>query len=329
MKQSSRCRTRCTSCCRMKRCTKPLTSFLWSLAARGEGNEDFSLDIVNALWGQRDYEFLPEYLDQLAENYDVGMRLVDFANETEAARNAINDWVSEQTRGKIEELIQKNVLGSSTRLVLTNAMYFNALWYYPFDENNTADAAFHLPDGSSVDVPMMHQSESFNYAEGDGYKVVDLLYEGGEMSMVIILPDSGNFEQFEASLDADMLTGIISDMRMAHVTLSLPKFEYESGFSVNDALKAMGMTVPFSFGADFSAMTGNYDLFIGDVVHKAFVSANEAGTEAAAASAVEMVLKAVPGENVEFNADSPFIFAIRDVQTNSVLFIGRVMNPEA
>ncbi len=147
--------------------------------------------------------------------------------------------------------------------------------------------------------------------------------------MVIILPDADSFAEFEAALDADMLSGIISDMHKAEVTLSLPKFEYDSEFSVSDALQAMGMTVPFSATADFSGMTGNYDLFIKDVVHKAYVSVGEAGTEAAAASAVVMNLSAAMGDMAEFNADHPFIFAIRDVQTGSILFIGRVMNPEA
>ena len=299
------------------------------LAARGQDSEDFTLNIVNALWGQQDYEFLPSYLDLLAENYDAGMRLVDFVAETEAARVAINNWVNQQTEGKIEELLKKGIINGDTRLVLTNAMYFNAAWSYPFDEDNTEDAVFNLLDGTTVTVSMMHQTEGFNYTQGDGYKAIEMMYDGNEMSMVIILPDADSFEQFEAALGADTLSGIISDMQEANVTLSLPRFEYDSEFNVNDALKAMGMTIPFSYAADFSGMTGNYDLFIGNVVHKAFVSASEAGTEAAAASAVDMKLKAAPGENVEFNADHSFIFAIRDVQTGSILFIGRVMNPEA
>jgi len=299
------------------------------IASRGQESEDFSLNIANAIWGQQDYDFLPAYLDLLAENYDAGMRLVNFIDETEAARVAINNWVSQQTEGKIEDLLQKGIISGDTRLVLTNAMYFNAAWHYPFDEDNTDDALFHLLDGSDVTVQMMHQTEGFAYTEGEGYKAVELMYEGDEMSMVILLPDAGSFAGFEVALDADTLSGIISDMQAANVTLSLPKFEYDSEFSISDALKAMGMPVAFSAGADFSGMTGNQDLFIKDVVHKAFVSANEAGTEAAAASAVIMDLKAAPGENVEFNADHPFIFAIRDVQTGSIIFIGRVMNPEA
>jgi serpin B len=146
------------------------------LAARGEDSEDFSLDIVNAIWGQQDYDFLPAYLDLLAENYGAGMRLVDFITETEAARQAINNWGSEQTRGKIEDLLQEGVLSAATRLVLTNAMYFNAAWHYPFDEDNTEDGVFYLLDGTTANVSMMHQTEGFNYTEGDGYQAVELMY---------------------------------------------------------------------------------------------------------------------------------------------------------
>jgi serpin B len=303
------------------------------LAKRGEGNksedeEGFKLNVVNAIWGQVEYEFLSDYLDTLAVNYDAGLRLLDFVSDPEACRRTINEWVSEQTEGKIEDLIKEGIISELTRLVLTNAIYFNAAWDKPFDEDKTSDGIFYLPDGTTVTVPMMHQTEDFGYTEGDGYQAVELKYDGNELSMLIILPEDGNFEQFKATFDAQRLDGIVENIRTATVTLSMPKFEYSSQFSVKDALVTMGMKDAFSMVADLSGIDGSYDLFIEDVVHKAYVSVDEAGTEAAAASAVIINLKGIL-EQAEVNLDHPFIYLIRDIETNTILFVGRVMNPEA
>lgn len=302
------------------------------LASRGEGaegkdDEGFRLNIVNAIWGQQDYEFLDEFLDVLAENYDAGLRILDFVSNPEESRITINDWVSEQTEGRIEDLLKEGDISSLTRLVLTNAIYFNAAWQYPFDEDNTYDGTFYLLDGSQITVEMMHQTEEFGYTEGDGYQAVELKYDGGELSMIILLPEEGNFEAFEDALNAQTLEGIIANMATANITLTMPKFEYDAEFSLRKTLEALGMPVAFSMNADFSGMTGNTDLFIKDVVHKAFVSVDEAGTEAAAATGVIMDLKAAPGAPVEFTMDQPFIYLIQDIQTGSILFVGSVVNP--
>ena len=301
------------------------------LASRGEGaqgkdEEGFRLNIVNAIWGQKDYKFLDEFLDVLAENYGAGLRLLDFKNEPEESRITINDWVRDQTEGRIEDLIPRGVIDALTRLVLTNAIYFNAAWLNPFDEDVTQDGAFYLLDGSEVTVPMMMQTESFGYAEGEGYQAVELLYDGEELSMVILLPERGHFEGFEASLNADLLDSIIRDLEYKAVALGLPKFEFESEFSLVDTLAVMGMPIAFSGAADFSGMTGSRDLYIAEILHKAFVSVDEAGTEAAAATAVVMKETAIE-EPVEFTVDRPFVFLIRDIETGTVLFVGRVANP--
>jgi serpin B len=295
--------------------------------AKGKDDKGFRLNVVNAIWGQQDYKFLPAYLDILAENYGAGLRLLDFVSAPEESRLTINDWVSDQTEGRIKDLIKPGIISSLTRLVLTNAIYFNAAWQRPFNEKNTAQAAFHLLGGGDVTVKMMHETEDFGYAAGNGYQAVELKYDGNELSMVILLPEEGNFKKFEASLDAGTLDKIINNIRSANTTLSMPKFEYESEFSLKATLEALGMTDAFSMAADFSGMTGNDDLFIKDVVHKAFVSVDEAGTEAAAASAVIMDLKGIPGKPVEVTVDHPFIYLIRDIKTGAILFIGRVMNP--
>ena len=296
--------------------------------AQGKDDEGFRLNIINAIWGQQDYEFLTEFLDLLAVNYGAGLRVLDFIGATEESRVTINDWVADQTEGRIEDLIPQGLINAMTRLVLTNAIYFNAAWEYPFDEDITQDGVFHLLDGSQVTVPMMSQKESFGYAEGDGYQAVELPYDGDELSMVILLPTSGQFESFEEALDAAQVDGIIGSLERWQVDLTMPKFEFDSSFSLLEALSAMGMPIAFSGSADFSGMTGNRELYIADVVHKAFVSVDEEGTEAAAATAVVMELTAMP-DVVEVTIDRPFIFLIRDIETGTILFVGRTLNPSA
>jgi serpin B len=301
-----------------------------ALARRGQGaqgkdEKGFRLHIVNAIWGQRGYQFLAAFLDLLAENYGAGLRLLDFKSNPEASRVTINDWVSEQTEGRIEDLIPPDVINPLTRLVLTNAIYFNAAWAEPFQEGQTQDGPFYLLDGSQVTVPMMHQTTSLGYAAGQGYQAVELLYDGRELSMVLLVPQKGTFEAFESALNAGRVEAILQDMRYARVALAMPRFEFESNFSLADALQAMGMQDAFGGAADFSGMTGSRDLFIRAVIHKAFVSVDEAGTEAAAATAVVMEKLGMPEEPVEVTVDRPFIFLIRDIETGTILFVGRVV----
>lgn len=302
------------------------------LASRGEGaegkdEEGFRLNIVNDIWGQKDFPFLPDFLDTLAENYGAGLRILDFINAPEESRVTINDYISEQTEEKIKDLIPEGVIDVMTRLVLTNAIYFNAAWQYPFSENMTSDGTFYLLDGGEVTIPMMYQEESLGYTEGDNYQAVELKYDGEELAMIILVPDSGQFEDFEMSLDVELLNDIIDNLENKHVELTLPKWEYESSFMMKETLQAMGMPIAFSEAADFSGMTGKRDLYIADVVHKAFVSVDEAGTEAAAASAVIMKLTAMPTDVAVVTVDRPFIFLIRDIETGAILFFGRVVNP--
>jgi serpin B len=295
--------------------------------AEGKDAEGFRLNIANAIWGQKDYTFQDAFLDTLAQNYGAGLRVLDFASAPEKARGTINAWVSERTEGKIEELIPEGAIGAMTRLVLTNAIYFNAAWAEPFKEERTQDGTFHLLEGGEVTVPMMRQTASFGYAEGHGYQAVELPYDGHELSMVILLPDADGFESFEGSLNAQRMASIVEELERQGVSLTMPKFEFDSGFGLNDALKAMGMEDAFSAAADFSGMTGSKDLFISSVIHKAFVSVDEEGTEAAAATAVVMAESAMPSQPVQVSVDRPFIFTIRDIETGTVLFVGRVLNP--
>jgi len=294
-----------------------------------EDENGFKLNIVNAIWGQKDFPFLNSFLDVLAEEYGAGLRITDFAQEPEKSRLAINDWVSQQTADKINDLIPQGVINKATRLVLSNAVYFKAAWQAQFNEDATYDGVFYMDNNDTVKVPMMTKTTSFRYTREDGYQAIELPYEGGEISMVILMPDRGRFDEVERNLDTDMVNGALSNIQSREISLSLPRFEFESGFNLKDALIQLGMVDAFSENADFSGMTGNRDLFISDVVHKAFISVNEEGTEAAAATAVIMALTGLPDNPLELTIDHPFIFLIRDIETGTILFMGRVLNPES
>jgi serpin B len=302
------------------------------LARRGKGQgrdgTGFRLTIANAIWGQKGTRLLSQFLDILAAHYGAGMRLLDFAVAPERCRAIINTWASDHTEGRIQDLVPPGALDRSTRLILTNAVAFRAAWSNPFNEALTADDRFFLSDGSESIVPMMSQTESFAYAEGKGYRAVELPYDGWELSMVILLPKVGAFETFEAAVDAKQVETIAQGLAHRRVALTMPRFLFASGFYLADTLAAMGMPAAFSEDADFSGMTGKRDLFLADVIHKAFVSVDEEGTEAAAATAAVMVPTMAPRETpTNLRIDHPFIFLIRDIKTGTVLFVGRVVDP--
>jgi serpin B len=304
------------------------------LASRGEGaagkdGEGFRLNVANALWLQQGFDLLPAYLALVEGAYGAGPRSVDFQEAPEDARVTINDWVAGETEDRITGLIPPGVISTLTRLVLTNAIYFNAAWAMPFEKHLTTDGVFTLLDGQEISVPMMRQTESLPYTAGEGYQAVVLPYDAQDLSMVILLPDEGRFQAFEESLDAARLAEIEAGLRRQQVALSMPRFEFEAQFSLSRALAALGMEEALSEAADFSGMTGGRDLFISEVVHKAFVSVDEDGTEAAAATAVIMNLTSAPAEVVEMAVDRPFLFLIRDVHTGALLFLGRVVDPGA
>lgn len=304
-----------------------------ALASRGEGaegadGEGFRLNIVNAIWGQVDYDFLSSFLDLLAENYGAGLRVLDYMNNPEGSRQAINQWVSDQTEGRIKDLLPEGSITPMTRLVLTNAIYFNAAWNLPFEEEDTTDGVFHLADGTQVTVPMMNQTEYFRYAEENGLIAIELPYDREELSMVILTNEDGTFAGLENSLTREAVESVIGKLENTRIALAMPKFEFESKFGLKETLVNMGMVEPFdAYKADFSGMTGVKELYISDVIHKAFISVDEAGTEAAAATGVVVGVVSMPPEPVNVTLDQPFVFMIRDVQTGAILFIGRVMNP--
>ena len=302
------------------------------LESRGKGGsndeEPLQLNVANAVWAEQTYPFLQEFLDLIASNYGAGIRLADFINQYEPVRKEINDWVADQTEEKIKDLLPEGVLNSYTRMVLVNAIYFKADWLRQFDADDTFDSPFHLLDGSEVTVKMMNQGTSLPYYDGAGYQAVELPYAGDTAAMDIFVPDEGNFEAFESSLNPAMLNETLNGLQPTSMMLSLPKFTFESQFNLSDTLKTMGMVDAFEADiADFSGMTGNKDLYISDVIHKAFVAVDEEGTEAAAATAVIMETTSAILYDITLTIDRPFIFIIRDRPSGQILFIGRVLNP--
>jgi len=300
------------------------------LASRGEDptvkkeEERFQLHVANALWGQDGYGFLPDFLDVLAINYGAELTQLDFTGQPEAARLTINDWVNNKTNKKIKDLLPLGSIAPDTMLVLTNAIYFNATWEHRFDKGVTKNSTFTLLDGSQVTVPMMRQTAQYGYTTGEGFKAVELPYVGDKLSMVILLPETSEFEEFSQRLNAERVNVILRGLRdQGVVAIHLPRFEYESELDLGGTLLKMGMADTFTGAADFSGMDGRRELFIDEVFHKALISVDEDGTEAAAATAVTMRKSA----NHTVVADHPFIFLIRDIETGTILFIGRVMDP--
>ncbi|HEY54450.1 MAG TPA: serpin family protein, partial [Caldilineae bacterium] len=247
---------------------------------------DVLISVANALWPQEGYVFLASYLDLVKRFYGVSITPLDFVNDAEAARVQINARIEEETRGKISDLIPPGMLDSLTTLVLTNAIYFKGNWANQFDKKKTKENPFWLSATKAVDAPMMTQKRSFGYAAIRDLQILELPYVGGDLSMILLLPRSiDGLPALEDALTAENLGKWTRRLRPQEVEVFLPKFKATSSFSLSETLAAMGMKDVFG-AADFSGMTGKRDLFISEVLHKAFIEVNEEGSEAAAATAV-------------------------------------------
>jgi serpin B len=294
-----------------------------------EPTEDagYELAVANALWGMRGYAFVPQFLDTLRSSYQATFQELDFGDEA-AARQTINAWVEEQTRGKIKDLIPPRLLDGLTRLVLTNAIYFKGAWATEFDPKLTKEAPFTMLDGNKVNVALMHRRAEMAYAETDDAQVVELPYKGDDLGLVAIVPrQTDGLPALEARLSAEWLASTIDALQTKEVLLFLPRFKIEAKFGLSDTLQAMGMTDAFSASADLTGIGDQKgDLYIKAVLHKAFVEVNEEGTEAAAATAVVVTERAMP-RLPEVRADHPFLFVIRHKATGAILFMGRLSKP--
>jgi serine protease inhibitor len=303
------------------------------LRSRADGGKGLTLNIADSLWGDQAIQFEHPFLDTLAVSYGAGLHVVDFQHATEAARGAINGWVSDETHDKIPNLIGEGALTPDTRLVLVNAIYFKASWQTQFDPTLTAPKAFTRLDGSTVQANEMSEATDLGYAEGSNYQAVEIPYQGGKTSMVVVLPAPGQFTAVEDQLAGSFVRSLFNALSYNQVDLDLPKFTvHGETIDLKKELKALGMTDAFDGSADFSGMVDPSiaQIYLAHVLHQAFVKVDETGTEAAAATAVIGNTGSAAPVNVKtVNVDRPFLFMIRDVPTNSVLFAGRVLDPTA
>lgn len=297
------------------------------LNALGE-NAGVKLCVANSVWPQQDYKFLDDYLALARTYYGVSLAAVDYAHARQAACDLINKWVEDKTEGKITNLIQPESLDDPTLLVLVNAIYFAADWANKFDPALTIDAPFYVSVMESVQAPLMRQTAEVRYTESESVQVLELPYVAEGLSMLLILPRRiGGIRQLEESLSMENLDGWRRDLAKRQVIIFLPRYRMTCQFRLDKALQSMGMVDAFIYQrANFSGMDGRDDwLYIGAVIHKAFVAVDEQGTEAAAATAVGTA--GGFSQPPTFRADHPFLFLIQDNRTGNILFMGRVTDP--
>jgi serpin B len=289
------------------------------------------ISLANAIWTQRDFDFLPQYLENIKKWFDAPLTEMDFTAEAarEENRQMINQWVEDNTRRKIKDLIGPGVLSANTRMVLTNAIYFNGKWMWTFDIEATNPSIFRVNSRESKMTPFMHMTRTMDYYEDEEIQAIRLPYRNERLSMTIILPRAvEGWEIVSRVIDAERLDKVESQFKSAEVRLSLPRFSSELKMNLRNELSQMGMDLAFGRDADFSGMTGEKNLYIDEVIHKAFIEVSESGTEAAAATGAIISLKsAYRDEPVQFNADHPFLYFIRDRRTGCIIFLGRLVRP--
>lgn len=280
------------------------------------------LEIANSIWYREGFDVRPEFLDVNRTTFDAEVRPLDFGAAD--AADVINGWVDEKTKGKIEKIV--NEIGADVVMYLINAIYFKGDWTYRFDEDDTRDDTFTNADGSTTAVKMMRQSASLPMASAERYTALDLPYGDSLYSMTILLPEAGsNVDDLVEELDPEFWADLTGRLAPREVDVEVPRFKIEYQTSLVDALSALGMGVAFTDAADFSRIRAAGGLKIDDVIHKTFVEVNEEGTEAAAVTAVVIVETSAPIPQV-FRVDRPFVFAIRERHSGTVLFLGKVMS---
>jgi len=297
-----------------------------------------TLTTANSLWCQQDYRFTDAFLDLVHKYYDAEARHVDFKRSPQAASSEINQWVERKTKGKIKDVVEPGQFADLTQLVLCDAIYFKGKWLKQFKVSDTKPAPFHVTTNETVTVAMMYQHSEFKmaYSEDNTFELLELPYSGNDLSMIILLPDTmaglldierSSLSELEQKLTPHNLRDWLAKLDQAspHKTwVALPRFTTTQSFELAKELKSMGMPSAFNDSANFSGMDGTTNLFVSDVVHKAFVEVNEAGTEAAATTLVLVKTKSMSGR---FIVDHPFIFLIRENGSGTILFLGRIVDP--
>jgi serpin B len=297
-----------------------------------QATTSYQLNIANALWVEKDYPLLSSYTNTVAQVYGGNASTVDFIGNPAGAVTTINAWVAGKTNNKIPNLLSTGDVDSSTRLVLTDAIYFKGTWTFPFDPNLTIPMPFYSDGSGSTTVEqasMMGRSGEtfFNYTDTGILQALEMPYKGNKLAMLVLLPKT-NLASIEGSLSADFIKQLQSQMNEQQVVVSMPKFTFKTSYSLSNTLRSMGITTAFSGNADFSGITNQGQLNIDDVIHQAYIAVDEQGTEAAAATAIGMsgALASLTPVTV-FNANHPFIFVILDTQNGNILFVGQMVKP--
>lgn len=291
-------------------------------------NDAYDLETANALWVLEEYPLNEQYVFNAENYYDGMITPLDFGGQPEESRLIINSWVEKKTNDKIKDLLAERSIDGNTRLIITNAVYFNGKWLQEFEEAGTRKKVFYLSDGQEKKVDTMYAIETYNYGKDKNAQILELPYKGDDISMYIILPSKNNIEEFENDLTLGYYNELKDNLNSDEVKILLPKFTFEARAELNEPLQDMGIVDAFDSGmADFSGISASDGLSISEVIHQAYIGVNEKGTEAAAATGIVMV-DSLPYYKYEFTADHPFMFFIEDKRTGCILFMGKVENPE-
>jgi serpin B len=303
-------------------------AYLKALDENATGNIKWR--VANRLWGDADYVFNDDYVYLIETAYNSPLEKVNFVSAPEWSRQEINNWVADKTEDRIKNLIPEGAITTDTRLVLTNAIYFKGDWLYKFNKKMTKEKKFYLADGNSMKTPFMHCEGAFHVTQTENYKMIRLPYKGEKQSMILVLPNKAeDLAAVEAAMNTSLFAPLFEEY-LPPVELALPKFKLTIPLGLNAPLQNLGIKTAFTSQANFSKMTPSNNLMISDVLHKAFIEINEEGTEAAAATAVVMVLTSTNQPEIkpfEFKADHPFLFYIIDDETKAILFMGRLIEP--
>lgn len=294
-----------------------------------KSSKKYEFCVANALWVQKNFKILKEYLNISQKFYFSFIKNLDFIKEPEKSVRVINSWISKKTKRKIKELISKDIITPLTRVIITSVIFFKGKWLKEFDKKNTKEEDFIISENKKVKVNMMRmEKEIFNYYEDKKIQVLEMPYDGEEISMFIFLPKNFEIDSIDEYINYEKFKEIRESMKKEEIDIYIPKFKMETKCSLNTYLQNMGIKDAFSdTEADFSGITGKRELYISHALHKAFIEVNEEGTEATAATGIVMELKAVIKRKI-FRADHPFIFLIYDKKTENIIFFGRIINPE-
>ena len=299
------------------------------LLERLDGKDLYKLQVANALWVKDGYKIKQSYLDTATTYYNSTVDNVDFV--TNDGVNKINGWVKQKTEGKIQDILPPDSTDDLTLMVITNAVYFKGKWALQFNQQKTTKELFWIDKDKSVEVMMMKQpADMFHYAETDDLQALEMYYVGGDISMLVLLPkDREGINSLEKSLDMQKIDSINNMMERQPLTVHIPKFEFETEYGLVGLMKNLGILDAFDKNnANFEGITDE-QVYLEQAKHKAFVSVDEEGTEAAAVTALVVRLTSgPPTPEHEFIADHPFVFVIQEKDTGEILFIGRFSNPQ-